>query len=163
MSRHDEQDRHFMQRAIALAREVSLERGEAGPFGCVIVKEGEIVAEGVNRVLIDHDPTAHGEMVALRAACRALGTHHLGGCTVYTSSEPCPMCYAACWWARVDAIRCASTIDDAHRYGHFDDRPILDALALPPDARPLPVTQLCHEEMLKVWHAFRDRTERPHY
>ena len=158
-----EADIRFMKRAIELGREVSLERGQAGPFGCVVVKDGEIVAEGVNRVLVDDDPTAHGEMVAIRAACRALGTHQLEGCTVYTSSEPCPMCYAACWWARVDAIFHASTIDDAHGYGGFDDRPILDALRLPLEERPLPVTQLCHEEMLKVWHAFRDRTERPHY
>ena len=105
-----EADIRFMKRAIELGREVSLERGQAGPFGCVVVKDGEVVAEGVNRVLSDGDPTAHGEMVALREACRALGTHDLSGCVVYSSSEPCPMCYAACWWARVDAIRCASTV-----------------------------------------------------
>jgi len=158
-----ENDHRYMQRAITLAREVALERSQAGPFGCVIVKNGEIVAEGVNRVLLDGDPTAHGEMVALRAACRALDTHELRGCTVYTSSEPCPMCYAACWWARVDAIFCASTIDDAHGYGGFDDRPILDALQLPAAARPIPVKQLCHEEMLEVWREFQNSPDRPHY
>ena len=158
-----EADIRFMKRAIELGREVSLERGQAGPFGCVIVKDGEIVAEGVNRVLVDDDPTAHGEMVAIRAACRALGTHQLEGCTVYTSSEPCPMCYAACWWARVDAIFHASTIDDAHGYGGFDDRPILDALRLPLEERPLPVTQLLRDEMLGIWREFQERDDRPHY
>lgn len=158
-----EADIRFMKRAIELGREVSLERGQAGPFGCVVVKDGEIVAEGVNRVLVDDDPTAHGEMVAIRAACRALGTHQLEGCTVYTSSEPCPMCYAACWWARVDAIFHASTIDDAHGYGGFDDRPILDALRLPLEERPLPVTQLLRDEMLGIWREFQERDDRPHY
>ena len=159
----NEADIRFMKRAIELGREVSLERGQAGPFGCVVVKDGEIVAEGVNRVLVDDDPTAHGEMVAIRAACRALGTHQLEGCTVYTSSEPCPMCYAACWWARVDAIFHASTIDDAHGYGGFDDRPILDALRLPLEERPLPVTQLLRDEMLGIWREFQERDDRPHY
>jgi len=158
-----EADIRFMKRAIELGREVSLERGQAGPFGCVVVKDGEIVAEGVNRVLVDDDPTAHGEMVAIRAACRALGTHQLEGCTVYTSSEPCPMCYAACWWARVDAIFHASTIDDAHGYGGFDDRPILDALRRPLEERPLPVTQLLRDEMLGIWREFQERDDRPHY
>ena len=158
-----EADIRFMKRAIELGREVSLERGQAGPFGCVVVKDGEIVAEGVNRVLVDDDPTAHGEMVAIRAACRALGTHQLEGCTVYTSSEPCPMCYAACWWARVDAIFHASTIDDAHGYGGFDDRPILDALRRPPEERPLPVTQLLRDEMLGIWREFQERDDSPHY
>ncbi|MEE2896044.1 MAG: nucleoside deaminase [Planctomycetota bacterium] len=158
-----EADIRFMKRAIELGREVSLERGQAGPFGCVVVKDGEIVAEGVNRVLVDDDPTAHGEMVAIRAACRALGTHQLEGCTVYTSSEPCPMCYAACWWARVDAIFHAGTIDDAHGYGGFDDRPILDALRRPPEERPLPVTQLLRDEMLGIWREFQERDDRPHY
>ena len=158
-----EADIRFMKRAIELGREVSLERGQAGPFGCVVVKDGEIVAEGVNRVLVDDDPTAHGEMVAIRAACRALGTHQLEGCTVYTSSEPCPMCYAACWWARVDAIFHASTIDDAHGYGGFDDRPILDALRLPLEERPLPVTQLLRDEMLGIWREFQERDDSPHY
>lgn len=163
MSASDPDDLRFMKRAIQLGREVALERGEAGPFGCVIVKDGEIIAEGVNRVLVDGDPTAHGEMVALRAACRALGTHQLHGCTVYSSSEPCPMCYAACWWARVDSIRCAGTIEDAEKFGGFDDRPILDALHLPPGERPIPVVGICRAEMLEVWMEFQQRPGRPHY
>ena len=163
MSDSDPDDHRFMQRAIDLAREVALERSEAGPFGCVIAKDGRIVAEGMNRVLVDGDPTAHAEMVAIRAACKALGTHDLTGCTVYTSSEPCPMCYAACWWSRVDAICCASSIDDAHHHGGFDDRPILDALRLSPEDRPIAFRRLCREEMLDVWREFENRTDRPHY
>ncbi len=158
-----EEDRRFMRRAIELGREVAIDQGTAGPFGCVVVKDGEIIAEGANRVIVDADPTAHGEMVALRAACRALGTHLLDGCTVYTSSEPCPMCYAACWWARVERIWCASSIDDAQAYGGFDDRAILNALGLPSTERSLPVDRLCQDEMRGVWQAFRDRPDRPHY
>jgi len=156
-------DERFMRRAIDLARKVALEDRQAGPFGCVIVKNGEVVAEGVNRVLVDGDPTAHGEMVAIRAACRILGTHDLTGCTIYTSSEPCPMCYAASWWARADRIVYAGTIDDAHTFGGFDDRPILDALNEPPAQRRLPATQCCHDEMLEVWKAFKSLPDRPWY
>ena len=156
-------DERFMRRAIELARKVAIEDRTAGPFGCVVVKDGEVVAEGVNRVLSDGDPTAHGEMVALREACRVLGTHDLSGCIVYSSSEPCPMCYAACWWARVDAVRYASTIDDAHGYGGFDDRPILDALAHPPAERPLRATECCRDEMLEVWKEFEAIQDRPWY
>lgn len=163
MTTDDERDHRFMRRAIELARQVAIEDRTAGPFGCVIVKDGEVVAEGVNRVLADGDPTAHGEMVALREACRVLGTHDLAGCVVYSSSEPCPMCYAACWWARVDAIRYASTIDDAHDHGGFDDRPILDALAHPPAERRLRATECCRDEMLAVWREFEALPDRPWY
>ena len=153
----------FMKRAIELARHNALEAKAGGPFGCVIVRGGEIIAEGANQVLADGDPTAHAEMVAIRAAARRLGTHVLEDCVVYTTGEPCPMCYAACWWARVKAIRFASDHDDALEYGGFDDRHINDALALPGDARPLPSTELGRAGMLEVWRAYQAMPDRTHY
>lgn len=102
----------YMNEAVAEAFE-GIRAGHGGPFGCVIVKDDEVVARGHNRVLADHDPTAHGEMVALRRAGKALGTHDLSGCTLYTSSEPCPMCAAAIAWANVDRVYYGCTAREA--------------------------------------------------
>lgn len=156
-------DPEFMRRAIDLARDAAMTHRSGGPFGCVIVRGDEVVAEGWNEVLATGDPTAHAEVVAIRRACASLGTHDLSGCTVYTTGEPCPMCYGACWWARVDRIFFASNHDDAHDFGRFDDRPILEALHHPPERRPLRATELCRDEMLEVWRAFAALPDRPHY
>ena len=156
-------DPEVMRRAIKLAWNAAMEHQSGGPFGCVIMRGDRIVAEGWNEVLESGDPTAHAEMVAIRKACAALGTHDLSGCTVYTTGEPCPMCYGACWWARVDHIFFASNHDDAHDFGSFDDRPILEALRQPAERRPLSATELCREEMLEVWRAFAALPDRPHY
>ena len=150
----------FMKRAIELARQTSLIDGAGGPFGCVIVKDGEIIAEGANRVLADHDPTSHGEMNAIREACKKLGTHDLSGCVLYTSGEPCPMCYAACHWAHIDAMYYASTQQDALEFGNFDDKAICESLRLPIKDRSIPANELMREEMLQVWadfHNFPDK------
>jgi tRNA(Arg) A34 adenosine deaminase TadA len=154
---------NFMRRAIALARNTSIEEKAGGPFGCVIVKEGEIVGEGANRVLADHDPTCHSEMNAIRSACKTLGTHDLSGCTVYTTGEPCPMCYAACWWARVDAIYYASTIYDAQEYGGFDDVPMYEAMRVSIAERPLKGSELLRTEMLELWHEYQTQPHRVQY
>ena len=156
-------DQKFMQRAIELARHNALEVKAGGPFGCVIVRDGEIIAEAANQVLADRDPTAHAEIVAIRAASKTLHSHVLEGCTVYTTGEPCPMCYAACWWARVKSIRFASNHDDALEFGGFDDRHINEALALPGEARPLPSTELCRADMLEVWRDYQAMPDRTHY
>src|SRR3954465_1461729 len=108
-----------MRRAIALSNE-QLTTGAGGPFGAVIARDGEIVAEGVNRVPTTNDPTAHAEIVAIRAACAALGTFTLAGCTIYASCEPCPMCLGAIYWARLDGLYYASDRADAAAIG-FDD------------------------------------------
>ena len=121
-----------MFRAIELARQTSLIDKAGGPFGCVIAKDGEIIAEGANTVLADNDPTSHGEMNAIRNACKELGTHDLSGCTLYTTSEPCPMCYGAIWWARVQKIYYASTIHDAKEFGNFDDLALSEAIKIEP-------------------------------
>jgi guanine deaminase len=139
----------FLRRAIALATENVLS-GAGGPFGAVIVRDGRIVGEGVNTVTAAHDPTAHGEVNAIRAACKALGTFSLAGCQLYTSCEPCPMCLAAAYWARIDAIYYGASAADAARAG-FDDAFLYDELRKEQSARKLPATQLLGEE---AWASF---------
>ena len=152
-----------MRRAIKLARQTSIEEKSGGPFGCVIVKDNEIVGEGANRVLADCDPTCHAEMNAIRNACKQLGTHDLSGCTVYSTGEPCPMCYAGCWWARVDAIYYASTIHDAKEFGGFDDVPMYAAMNDAIEERPLKGITFLREEMLELWKEFAIMEQRTHY
>jgi tRNA(Arg) A34 adenosine deaminase TadA len=130
----------FMSRAIELARSGS-GAGHGGPFGCVVVKEGKIVGEGFNQVLSAADPTAHGEIVALRSAARALGTHDLQGCTVYNISVPCPMCLAAMYWARVSKVYFCCMPSDAAAIG-FDNAEIAQQLAKPLESQSLPMQQL---------------------
>lgn len=153
----------FMRMAIDLARQSALVERTGSPFGCVIVREGEVVGSGVNQVPPTNDPTAHAEIVAIRDACQRLATFELAGCTVYTTGEPCPMCYAAAWWARIDQIYFASTIRDALVYGDFDDEPIYAAVRLPPAERALPARELLRDEMVEVWEEFHAIPDRIHY
>ncbi len=113
-------DDQFLARAVDLARQGS-RRGEGGPFGAVIVRDGRILAEGWNRVIASHDPTAHAEVGAIRAACAAIGNFHLAGSTLYASSEPCPMCLSAAYWARIDRIVFANSRAEAAAIGFCDD------------------------------------------
>jgi len=139
-----EQHKVFLRRAIALAVK-NVETGNGGPFGAVIVREGEVVAEAGNSVFTTNDPTAHAEVNAIRAACRKLAVFRLDGCTLYTSSEPCPMCLAACYWAHLDRIFYAANAEDAARAG-FDDAFLYRELALPMSERTLPAEELLREE-----------------
>jgi len=141
-----------MQRAIALATE-NVRTGRGGPFGCVVVKDGEIVAEGMNLVTGTNDPTAHGEVVAIRRACEKLGTFSLEGCDVYTSCEPCPMCLAALYWSRCSAIYYGNTAADAAAVG-FDDSFLYDEVKKPLDQRAIPIRQLLHDEALESFRAW---------
>ena len=144
----------FMQQAIALATE-NVVSGRGGPFGAVVVRAGEIVATGVNLVTATNDPTAHAEITALRRAAAELGTFQLAGCELYTSCEPCPMCLAACYWARLEAIFFGNSAEDAARAG-FDDADIYKEVALPHSRRSLPITQLLGSEAREsfaVWQA----------
>ena len=134
----------FLRRTIALATE-NVRSGKGGPFAAVIVRDDRIVGEGVNTVTATNDPTAHGEVNAIRAACRALGAFTLAGCTLYTSCEPCPMCLAASYWARLDAIFYGSSAADAARAG-FDDAFLYAELRKEQAARKLPIRQLLREE-----------------
>ncbi|NUQ29730.1 MAG: nucleoside deaminase [Acidobacteriaceae bacterium] len=142
----------FMQRAIALATE-NVRTGRGGPFGCVVVKDGEIVAEGMNLVTSTNDPTAHGEVVAIRRACEKLGTFSLEGCEVYTSCEPCPMCLAALYWSRCAAIYYGNTAADAAAVG-FDDSFLYDEVKKPLEQRAIPIRQLLHDEALESFRAW---------
>lgn len=130
----------FLERAIDLASR-NVAAGTGGPFGAVVVRNGEVVAEGANHVTTTNDPTAHAEIVAIRAACAVLGSFQLEECTVYCSCEPCPMCLGALYWARPDAVFYAATASDAAAAG-FDDRFIYEEIAVPPSARSLTMTRL---------------------
>jgi guanine deaminase len=139
----------FLRRAIVLAIQ-NVESGTGGPFAAVIVREGKIIGEGVNTVTAGNDPTAHGEVNAIRAACTALGTFTLAGCELYTSCEPCPMCLAASYWARLDAIYFGSSAADAARAG-FDDAFLYEEFRKTQSTRALPATQLLPKD---AWAAF---------
>jgi guanine deaminase len=134
----------FLRRAIALATE-NVVSGKGGPFGAVVVCNGKIVGEGANSVTSTNDPTAHGEVNAIRAACRALGAFTLSGCELYTSCEPCPMCLTASYWARLEAIYFGCSAADAARAG-FDDAFLYEELRKAPNDRGLRATQLLADE-----------------
>ena len=126
-------EERFMREAVAAAQEGAA-RGDGGPFGAVIVRDGQVVARAWNRVIRECDPTAHAEVNAIRAACRAAGRFHLEACDLYTSCEPCPMCLGAIYWARLRTVYYAATRDDAAGVGFCDAR-IYDELALRPALR----------------------------
>jgi tRNA(Arg) A34 adenosine deaminase TadA len=146
---HASANPEFLRHAIRLATENVL-NGAGGPFGAVIVRDGRIVAEGINTVTTANDPTAHAEVNAIRAAARALGTFSLAGCQLYTSCEPCPMCLAAAYWARVDAIYYGASATDAERAG-FDDSLFYREMRKDSAERKLPATQLLSDE---AWASF---------
>ncbi len=146
----------FMARAIALSMD-NVRKGQGGPFGCVVVKDGQIIAEGTNRVTSANDPTAHAEIIAIREACRVLGHFQLTGCDIYTSCEPCPMCLGAIYWARPARVFYAATAEDAARSG-FDDADILRELRLPPGERRIPLRQM---ERAQALEAFRLWVQKP--
>jgi tRNA(Arg) A34 adenosine deaminase TadA len=134
----------FLRRAIDLAVD-NVRHGIGGPFGALVVKDGEVIATGTNRVTTSNDPTAHAEIVAIRAACQAVGTFRLDGCEIYTSCEPCPMCLGAIYWARVKAFYFAGNQEDAAR-GQFDDSFIYRELHKPVDGRTIPGYRLLAPE-----------------
>jgi guanine deaminase len=148
----------FMRRAIALSYDM-MAQNKGGPFGAVIVKDGDILAEGFNQVTSANDPTAHAEVTAIREACRKLGTFTLEGCEIYTSCEPCPMCLSAIFWARIERIYYANTRADAARIG-FDDDEIYHEVARPLSDRKVPNEQLLADEgraAFDAWEAKPDK------
>ena len=146
-------DNPFMARAIQLSVD-NVTSGRGGPFGAVIVKNGRIIAEGVNRVTAINDPTAHAEVVAIREACTKLGSFGLEDCDIYTSCEPCPMCLAAAYWSRVDRIWFACTRADASA-GGFDNSLLYEEIALPIGERQLPMKPLLRKEGLQAFAAWK--------
>src|SRR5215467_9439316 len=158
-----EQSRHarFMRRAIALARR-GMNAREGGPFGSVVVRDGAIIGAGWNRVVAARDPTAHGEIVAIRAACRRLASFRLSGAALYTTGEPCPMCLAAAYWARIDRIFYGFTIGAAARIG-FDDRIFYRELARPARRRAIPAVQLLAGEARRLVQEYAALPRRTKY
>jgi guanine deaminase len=154
-------DERWMAHAVALARSHSAD-GAHGPFGAVLVRDGRCLAEGWNRVVELGDPSAHAEIMAIRAGGQALGSHVLSGCTLYASCEPCPMCLAACYWARLDRLVYASTAADAAAAG-FDDARIRREVALPAERRVLPCRHLSLDEAAAVFAAWTANPLRRQY
>jgi tRNA(Arg) A34 adenosine deaminase TadA len=151
----------FMREAIALSLE-KMEAGEGGPFGAVIVKGNEVVGRGWNRVTSANDPTAHAEMMAIRDACKTLGTFELSGCEIYSSCEPCPMCLSAIYWARLDKLWFAADRGDAAAAG-FDDEFLYQEVSKPWKTRALPSEQDLAEEARTAFDAWKVKENRVHY
>ncbi len=151
----------FMKEAIELSRK-NIREGKGGPFATVVVKEGEIIARGTNLVTSTNDPTAHAEVVAIREACRALGTFQLTGCDLYTSCEPCPMCLGAIYWARPDKVFYANTHIDAAGIG-FDDFFIYKEIALPINGRKIPMIQMMRDEAFIAFEEWQKLQDKIHY
>jgi guanine deaminase len=150
----------FMRKAIALSLE-NIKNG-GGPFGAVVVKEGKIVATGVNRVTANTDPTAHAEVNAIRKAAKKLGTFDLAGCDIYTSCEPCPMCLGAVYWAHLDKMFYGNTKSDAKNIG-FDDSFIYDEIDLRPENRQVKTVQKLPEEAIKAFEAWTLSVDKVNY
>lgn len=155
-----EEGKKFMKEAIELSIE-NVVSGKGGPFGAVVVKNGEIIARGVNQVTTNNDPTAHAEVMAIRNACKVLDSFQLDGCEIYTSCEPCPMCLGAIYWARPDKIYYANSKEDAAAI-EFDDQFIYEEIERPVGERKLFTQQMMRDEALeafKKWSENQDKIE----
>ena len=153
-------DRRFMQMAIDLS--VENVANDGGPFGAVIVRNGEVIATGTNRVTANNDPTAHAEVSAIREACAKVENFKLEGCVCYTSCEPCPMCLSALYWAGVERIVYGNTKDDAKAI-NFDDSFIYDEIAKPYAQRAIPIHNLMRKEALEGFRAWTEKTDKIEY
>lgn len=151
----------FMTRAIDLAV-ANVKSGKGGPFAAVVVKDGRIVGEGANAVTSVNDPTAHGEIMAIRAACKNLRSFDLTGCEIYASCEPCPMCLVASYWARLDRIHYGAWAADAAAAG-FDDTFFYDELRKPAGARRIPMDSLMREQGAAPFRAWKEKTDKIRY
>lgn len=154
-------DRKFLQQAIELARQ-GIENGKGGPFGCVIVRDGVVIGRGANQVTSMNDPTAHAEVVAIREACRHLGSYQLTDCDVYTSCEPCPMCLGALYWARPRRVVYASTRDEAALAG-FDDAFIYQEINVAVEDRKIPFDHRAQEEAAALFKLWTDKGDKKLY
>ena len=154
-------ERSLMRRAIELSLE-NVRGGKGGPFAALVVRDGQIVASGTNLVTSTFDPTAHAEIVAIRAACRAIAAFQLTGCEIYTTCEPCPMCMGAIYWARPSKVYYGNTHADAAKIG-FDDSFIYQQLRLPQPERAIPMIQLLRDEALAAFEEWERKTDRIPY
>lgn len=155
-----QQDKEFMQMAIDAS--IQNVKNGGGPFGAVIVRNGQVIATGVNRVTANNDPTAHAEVSAIRTACAQLGTFHLQNCVIYTSCEPCPMCLSAIYWSGITRIYYGNTAQDADNIG-FSDKFIYDELATPMSQRSIPVQNIMRDEALSAFRAWEEKEDKVEY
>ena len=153
----------FMQRAIELSKEASIIKKTGGVFGAVIAKDDKIIAEGYNQVIKHNDPTWHAEMEAIRGACKKIGSPHLKGYVLYTSAESCPMCLSAAYWAHLDHIFYGALVEDALKYGDFQDVDIYKEICLAPDKRKIGSTEVLRNEAVEVWKEFSKMPDRARY
>lgn len=159
----DDDHKRFMARAIELSHQAAIVDSSGGAFGTVIVLDGKIIGEGRNRVVAENDPTWHGEVQAIRAACKSLGTFKLEGATLYTSAEPCPMCLGATYWAGIKDVYYAATVGDALKYGNFDDSFIYEEIHKPVEQRQMRLKQIMQPEAVEVWKQYAARTDKVQY
>lgn len=150
-----------MKRAIELAIQ-NVRSGHGGPFAAIVVKDGEIIAEGANCVIATNDPTAHAEIIAIREATKVLGDFQLTGCEIYTTCEPCPMCLGAIYWARPAKVYFANTAEDATKIG-FDDSFIYEQLKIPFERRRIPMISMMREEALAAFRAWEEKKDKQPY
>ena len=155
-----EEKNKFMLKAIELSIKSAETTG--GPFGCIIVKDNKIVSEGFNKVTLTNDPTAHGEIVAIREACNKLNTFKLSGCELYSSCEPCPMCLSAIYWSRIDKIFYANTRDDAKNID-FDDSFIYSEINKKIEDRKLQMIQMHRDDALKAFKIWDEKEDKIKY
>ena len=155
-----ENNSKFILRAIELSKKSIKNQG--GPFGCVIVKEGKIISEGFNKVTSTNDPTAHGEIVAIRDACKKLNTFNLEGCDLYSSCEPCPMCLSAIYWSHIDKIYYANTREDAKDID-FDDSLIYTEISKDKNDRQIEMVQMHREEALEAFKIWKNKEDKIKY
>ena len=155
-----EEKNKFMLKAIELS--IKSARTTGGPFGCVIVKENKIISEGFNKVTLTNDPTAHGEIVAIREACNQLNTFNLSGCELYSTCEPCPMCLSAIYWSRIDKIFYANTRDDAKNID-FDDSFIYSEINKKIEDRKIQMIQMHRNEALKAFKIWDEKVDKIKY
>ena len=153
-------NKEFMKMAIELSIESVNKKG--GPFGCVIVKNNKVIAKGSNKVTSTNDPTAHGEIVCIREACKKLNNFNLNGCELYSSCEPCPMCLSAIYWARISKIYFANTREDAQKID-FDDSLIYSELQKNINGRKIPMIQMMRNEALSAFELWNKKTDKVKY
>jgi tRNA(Arg) A34 adenosine deaminase TadA len=156
-----EREKRFMQMAVDLSRK-GMENGDGGPFGSIVVKGEEVVGRGWNQVLLLNDPTAHAEVVAIRDACRQLGTFQLHDCEIFTSCEPCPMCLGAIYWARPQRVYFANTKDDAAAID-FDDSFIYKEIAVPHSDKKIPFISFPDADALQVFREWKEKGDKTLY
>ena len=159
----DEDHERFMARAIELSYQAAIVDSSGGAFGTVIVKDGKIIGEGRNCVVSQKDPTWHGEIEAIRNACKAVDSFSLEGATLYTSAEPCPMCLGATYWAGIKTLYYAAQVEDALKYGNFDDSFIYSEIRKPTDQRTMKITQIMRPEAVEVWKQYAAKTDKVQY